>query len=238
MPRKWAFRAFSGLSGQTGAAGLAGRWFDVRTCLFRVFADHDPACSWLRPLALGVVESCCKLLLLLGRLLSQGRGAQAPVRGLAGTPPILAARHNSPQCQESGLLNRAVRTTRGRRTRSWWHCTERAATCCQSCGANPAGHARRTRWAVVEAVASLGHFGQQLGDVLQWSACGGVHTRREHSKGGFGGRSRKGRAVRGGADVSRANAVLSWCGGGGSAPHPRRLAASLHRMRRGGAASE
>ena len=119
----------------------------MRTCLFRVFADHNPACSWLRPLALGVVESCCKLLLLLGRLLSQGRGAQAPVRGLAGTPPILAARHNSPQCQESGLLNRAVRTTRGRRTRSWWHCTERAATCCQSCGANPAGHARRTRWA-------------------------------------------------------------------------------------------
>ena len=78
---------------------------------------------------------------------SRARGAQAPVRGLAGTPPNLAARHNSPQCQESGLLNRAVRTTRGRRTRSWRHCAERAATCCQSCGANPAGHARRTRWA-------------------------------------------------------------------------------------------
>jgi hypothetical protein len=73
--------------------------------------------------------------------------AQAPVRGLAGTPPNLAARHNSPQCQESGPMNRAVRTIRGRRIRRWWHCTERAATCCQSCGANPAGHARRTRWA-------------------------------------------------------------------------------------------
>ena len=162
-----------------------------------------------------------------------------PVRELGGHSPK-SPRVPTPlkQCQESGPMNRAVRTIRGRRTRSWWHCTERAAKCCQSCGANPAGHARRTRWAVVEAVASLGHFGQQLGDVLQWSACGGVHTRREHSKGGFGGRSRKGRAVRGGADVSRANAVLSWCGGGGSAPHPRRLAASLHRMRRGGAASE
>ena len=71
-----------------------------------------------------------------------------PVRGLGGHSPK-PPRVTTPlkQCQESGPVNRAVRTTRGRRTRSWWHCTERAAKCCQSCGANPAGHARRTRWA-------------------------------------------------------------------------------------------
>ena len=195
--------------------------------------DHWPWGLWSHS------ESCSCFWVGFWGDFDSGSLDDTPVRELGGHSPK-SPRVPTPlkQCQESGPMNRAVRTIRGRRTRSWWHCTERAAKCCQSCGANPAGHARRTRWAVVEAVASLGHFGQQLGDVLQWSACGGVHTRREHSKGGFGGRSRKGRAVRGGADVSRANAVLSWCGGGGSAPHPRRLAASLHRMRRGGAASE
>ena len=195
--------------------------------------DHWPWGLWSHS------ESCSCFWVGFWGDFDSGSLDDTPVRELGGHSPK-SPRVTTPlkQCRESGPMNRAVRTIRGRRTRSWRHCTERAATCCQSCGANPAGHARRTRWAVVEAVASLGHFGQQLGDVLQWSACGGVHTRREHSKGGFGGRSRKGRAVRGGADVSRANAVLSWCGGGGSAPHPRRLAASLHRMRRGGAASE
>ena len=69
---KMDFSAISLLSGQKRAARLAGRGFDVRTCLFGVFADHDPACSWLQQLALGVAGSCCKLLLLLCRLLSQG----------------------------------------------------------------------------------------------------------------------------------------------------------------------
>ena len=71
-----------------------------------------------------------------------------PVRELGGHSPK-SPRVPTPlkQCRESGPMNRAVRTIRGRRTRSWWHCTERAATRCQSCGANPAGHARRTRWA-------------------------------------------------------------------------------------------
>ena len=85
-----------------------GSVVDVRTCLFGVFADHDPAYAWLRPLALGVVESCCKLLLLLGRLLATLIAYETVQLGLAGTPPNLAARHNSPQCQD-GVARRGRR---------------------------------------------------------------------------------------------------------------------------------
>ena len=173
----------------------------MRTCLFRVFADHDPACSWLRPLALRGGGVMLQAASAFGSTFQSRESGSSRSTRLGGHSPK-SPRVTTPlkQCQESGPMNRAVRTIRGRRTRSWWHCTERAARCCQSCGANPAGHARRARW------ASTSESGAVTASTAQDRTEDKQSRRRATSAGVLGGRA-FGKSAR--RDSRRINSVRS-----------------------------